>query len=135
VEKGTWTKSPPELVEVFEEVFPGPPAVARQMFGYPAGFVNGNMFMSLFQDRMVLRLPDEPRAALLAVEGAGAFEPMEGRPMKGYVTVPPSLIADPARLEPWVAKALAYGGSLPPKAPKATAKPKPKGTAKAKPKA
>ena len=132
MEKASWTKSPPELVATFEEVFPGPPAVARQMFGYPAGFVNGNMFMGLFQDKMVLRLPDAPRAELLA-EGATTFEPMSGRPMQEYVTVPPALLADPDALDPWVAKALAYGESLPPKAAKAKPKPRPKPEAKPKP--
>ncbi|MEA2534822.1 MAG: hypothetical protein QOJ93_2633 [Actinomycetota bacterium] len=125
MEKADWTKSPPELVEVFEAVFPGPPAVARQMFGYPAGFVNGNMFMGLHQHNMVLRLPDGPRAELLAMEGAATFEPMAGRPMKEYVVVPAMLLAAPEDLEPWVAKALAHGASLPAKAAKA-AKAKPK---------
>ena len=124
MEKADWTKSPPELVEVFEAVFPGPPAVARQMFGYPAGFVNGNMFMGLHQHNMVLRLPDGPRAELLAMEGAATFEPMAGRPMKEYVVVPATLLAAPEALEPWVTKALAHGASLPPKAVKAKAKPK-----------
>ena len=127
MEKADWTKSPPELVEVFEAVFPGPPAVARQMFGYPAGFVNGNMFMGLHQHNMVLRLPDGPRAELLAMEGAATFEPMAGRPMKEYVVVPATLLAAPEALEPWVARALAHGASLPAKAAKAKAKPKPKG--------
>jgi hypothetical protein len=27
---------------------PGPSAVQRKMFGYPAGFINGNTFMGLF---------------------------------------------------------------------------------------
>ncbi|MEA2590943.1 MAG: hypothetical protein QOD62_774 [Actinomycetota bacterium] len=127
MEKADWTKSPPELVEVFEAVFPGPPAVARQMFGYPAGFVNGNMFMGLHQHNMVLRLPDGPRAELLAMEGAATFEPMAGRPMKEYVVVPATLLAAPEALEAWVAKALAHGASLPAKAAKAAkAKAKPK---------
>jgi hypothetical protein len=124
VEKADWKKSPPELVEVFEAVFPGPPAVARQMFGYPAGFVNGNMFMGLHQHNMVLRLPDGPRAELLAMEGAATFEPMGGRPMKEYVVVPATLLASREALGPWVAKALDHGASLPPKAAKAKAKPK-----------
>jgi hypothetical protein len=124
VDKPTWIKSPPEMVAVFEDAFPGPPAVARQMFGYPAGFVNGNLFMSLFQGSLVLRLPDGRRAELLGMEGAATFEPMPGRPMKEYVVVPPSLAARPEVLEPWVAKALAYGGSLPPKVAKTKGQPK-----------
>ena len=101
----SWEQSPPDLVRRFEHVMPGPPAVARKMFGYPAGFVNGHMFMGLFQDRFIVRLPEPERRELLAVEGAEVFEPMEGRPMKEYVAVPGTWSA--AGLEPWVAKALA----------------------------
>jgi hypothetical protein len=61
---------------------------------------------------------------------------MAGRPMRDYVVMPGPLVADPAELEPWVAKALAYAAALPPKAPKPTAakgkpapKPKPTGAA------
>ena len=45
-----WKKSPPALIETFDAVLPGAPAERRLMFGYPAAFVNGNMFMSLFED-------------------------------------------------------------------------------------
>ncbi|MEA2500119.1 MAG: hypothetical protein QOH66_1299 [Actinomycetota bacterium] len=82
------------------------------------------MFMGLHQHNMVLRLPDGARAELLAMEGAATFEPMAGRPMKEYVVVPATLLASPEDLEPWVARALEYGGSLPPKKAKAKAKPK-----------
>ena len=101
------------------------------MFGYPAGFVDGNVFMGLHQDHMVLRLPPEPRRELLAMEGAAAFEPMPGRPMAEYVAVPPSLLAHPPSLERWVHAALEYGASLSPKAPRA----KPKPSAEPKPRA
>jgi len=116
-------KSPPALVAKFDKLAPGPPVQKRQMFGYPACFVNGNLFMSLFADRMVLRLPDADREALLKVKGAEQFEPMPGRPMKEYVMVPPALVSSPKKLEPWIAKSLAYGASLKPKAKKAKAKP------------
>jgi hypothetical protein len=53
------------------------------------------------------------------MEGAHVFEPMPGRPMNGYIAVPPSMLATPEVLEDWVAIALAHGASLPPKAPKA----------------
>ena len=126
----SWSKSPQELVEVFEAVMPGPPAVARKMFGYPAGFVNGHMFMGLHEHRFVVRLPEADRAELLRMEGAETFEPMAGRRMREYVVVPASLVAESARLEPWVAKALAHAAALPPKAPKA-----PKASKARKPKA
>jgi hypothetical protein len=31
------------------------------MFGYPAAFVNSNMFMGLFQESMLIRLPEKCR--------------------------------------------------------------------------
>src|SRR5579871_2619549 len=111
-----WRMPSEELVKTFESVVPGPPAVARKMFGFPAALVNGNMFMGLHQEDMVLRLPEESRAELLKTSGARIFEPMPGRPMREYVVVPPSLLADRKKLAPWVAKALEYGATLKPKA-------------------
>ncbi|MGH2704508.1 MAG: TfoX/Sxy family protein [Actinomycetota bacterium] len=111
---GGWAKSPEKLVDLFEEVVPGPPARTRKMFGYPAAFVNGNMFMGLHEHRFVLRLPDEERARLLD-EGATPFEPMPGRRMRGYVVVPESLLSARAELEQWIARALQHAASLPPK--------------------
>jgi TfoX/Sxy family transcriptional regulator of competence genes len=110
-----WHKSPPELVEIFDAVAPGPPAVRRSMFGYPAAFVNGNMFMGLHQSNMVLRLGEESRQEFLNLPGAHTFEPMAGRPMREYVVVSPSLLGDHDRLKPWVKRALEYGASLKPK--------------------
>ena len=56
-----WQTSSQGLVDLFDSVMPGPPAMQRKMFGYAAGFVNGNMFMGLFQESMILRLPTGPR--------------------------------------------------------------------------
>ena len=116
-----WKKSSAALVETFDAVVPGAPAERRQMFGYPAAFVNGNLFMSLFEEHLVLRLDEGPRQALLASGGA-PFEPMKGRPMKEYVIAPAKLVGDRAALRKWADKAFAYGQSLPSKAKKNAAK-------------
>ena len=108
-------KSPQELIDLFASVLPGPPATGRKMFGYPAGFVNGNMFMGLFQNEMILRLPEDARQELVKRLGGKPFEPMPGRPMREYVSLPQSLMKDRKDLLAWVAKALAYGSSLKPK--------------------
>jgi len=108
-------KSPDALVAVFDGVMPGPPATKRKMFGFPAGFVNGNMFMGLFEDNMILRLPAESREELMQLYGARTFAPMAGRVMKEYIALPESILGDRQRLNSWVAKALVYGESLPPK--------------------
>ena len=85
------------------------------MFGYPAAFVRGHMFAGLFQDSMILRLSAEDRADCSGRLGAQPFEPMPGRPMREYLTVPPAMLESPAELERWVGKAFAYAGSLPAK--------------------
>ena len=109
-------KSPPALVERFAAVLEGYPDVRqRQMFGYPAAFIGGNMVTSLFHDHWVIRLPDADRMELLAIDGSGPFAPMPGREMKGYAIVPPSIVADDAAIDGWLARAFAHGRSLPPK--------------------
>ncbi len=105
-----WKKSPPELIAAFEKAVPKDARVAkRPMFGYPALFVNGNMFAGTYQDRVVVRLPEDQRT------GHRPFEPMPGRPMREYVVVPADVVAKPASLRAWLARGLAYAATLPPK--------------------
>ena len=57
-----WKAASAEWVRVFEETSSGlPGAERRKMFGYPAAFVNGNMFAGLHESGLVLRLPDADR--------------------------------------------------------------------------
>jgi len=110
-----WEKSPPELVEAFGAVVARfPDATRRQMFGYPAAFVGGNLATSLFADRWVVRL-SEAEAEAARAEGAGSFEPVPGRPMKAYVLVPRPDVGDDAAIRRWVERGLAQAGSMPPK--------------------
>ena len=115
-------KSPPQLVAMFESVVPyRPGVVSKPMFGYPACFVNGHMFMGLHQEDMIVRLSEEDRNDALAINGSRVFEPMAGRPMKEYVALAPQLLEDRDAVRAWVARAVAYGTALPGKAPKKTA--------------
>lgn len=112
----TFAKSPPELVARFEALaarFPG--AERRQMFGYPALFVGGNLATGLFADRWMIRLPDGALAELAAMPGGGPFEPMPGRAMKGYATLPDDVVAEEARLEAWVRRSIEHAATLPAK--------------------
>jgi TfoX-like protein len=127
-----WQKSPQELVDLFASVMPGPPAVRRKMFGYPAGFVNGNMLMGLFQESMILRLPTGLREEFLKIRNSKLFEPMAGRPMREYLAVPQSVMRDTKELNARVARAFAYGTSLKPKSPGGKAKKSPSQLKKAK---
>lgn len=108
-----WRKAPAALVTTFQAALPkGGAAEARQMFGYPAAFVNGNMATGLHQEDLIVRLPETRRAVLLAKPNARIFEPMPGRAMWEYVVVPPAIVAKPSELRGWIREAVAYAGSL-----------------------
>ena len=115
----SFTKAPDDLVRIFENAMKDfPMAAQRKMFGYPAAFVNGNMFAGLFQERMFLRLSDEDRAAIRKEYGTPLFEPMPGRPMRGYVEMPRYVLNSPKLLKTWMAKGMEYCKTLPPKGKK-----------------
>ena len=110
-----WEKSPDELAQRFGRVLDRfPDAERRKMFGYPAAFVGGNMVTGLHQRDWVVRLPEDQQDAARA-EGATAFEPMPGRPMKNFVALPATTLADEEALARWVERAVGHGKTLPPK--------------------
>ena len=109
-------KSSPELVARFDAAATRfPEAERRKMFGYPALFVGGNLVTGLFAQTWMIRLPDDDRAELLELPGAAPFEPMTGRPMKGYATLPDDVVADDEALDGWLRRAIAFGLTLPAK--------------------
>ncbi len=113
-----FTPSPDALVEQFIGAIGAfPEAELRKMIGYPAAFVNGQMFASLFGDNMILRLSSQDRA-LISKKGARPFEPVSGRVMREYMTVPDSMLKSSRQLNAWLGKSIDYARSLPPKSPR-----------------
>lgn len=106
----------PELVARFSTILDRfPQAQRRKMFGFPAAFVGGNLATGLYGDGWMVRLgPVESQRVIQAGEGA-QFEPMAGRPMRGYVLLPVATMWDDGAIVDWVGRALAYAGALPPK--------------------
>ncbi|HNM78130.1 MAG TPA: TfoX/Sxy family protein [Tepidiformaceae bacterium] len=101
--------------EMFEAVAPGgPEGEERKMFGYPACFVHGNMFMGLHESGFVFKLPPDAREAALAA-GALPFAPLAGRVMKSFVVWDAATLPAEPELRRWVAAAYGYVASLPPK--------------------
>jgi TfoX/Sxy family transcriptional regulator of competence genes len=69
----------------------GGPVSAGQMFG-SRGLRTGRRFFAIWwHDRLVLKLPADRREALVAAGTAVPFEPMDGRPMNGWVVVDETL--------------------------------------------
>lgn len=119
-----WKKPSEEILRIFGRIMPAAAGVEkRKMFGYPCSFINGNMFMGVFQDAVFFRLSEADRQAFLLLEQASLFEPMPGRPMKEYTVIPAWLLEDDAQLEEWIARSLQYASGLPPKAKKKLKKP------------
>ena len=115
-----FTKAPKAMIATFDlALAPFPKAERRKMFGYPCAFANGNMFAGLFQDKMMLRLPDDERARFLKLKGARPFEPKPGRPMREYVEVPEAVLNSKTKLKAWLSKSYEYAVALPPKEKKA----------------
>jgi TfoX/Sxy family transcriptional regulator of competence genes len=111
-----------ETKELFASLVPDHPGVTeRPMFGQRSAFVNGNMFMGIFGQDLLLRLPEQDREAVVAAGGA-VFEPMAGRPMREYVVLPSAWLTRRATLNKWIARSLDHAEALPPK----TSKPKSK---------
>lgn len=114
-----WEKSPPWMIELFGACLPdGPGLERRRMFGYPAAFVNGNMFAGLFGEVAFARLPPGERAALEAEYGARSFEPMPGRQMHTYLVFPDEVLEDEALFARLLGQAYAFTAAMPPKVKK-----------------
>ena len=115
---GAWRKAPSELVERFGAAVAGIEGLeTRKMFGYPAGFIGGNMVTGLHQESWIVRLPEDERAERLRA-GWATFEPMAGRPMREYLALPAEIADDPDAAREWVERAATYVRTLPPKVPK-----------------
>jgi TfoX/Sxy family transcriptional regulator of competence genes len=112
-----WTKSPQSLIDLFDKsVPPGANISRRKMFGYPAAFANGNLFIGLHQNDFIMRLSEQDRARFSAEFGERTFEPMVGRPMREYVRLPEELLTDPRKRASWINLSLRYAETIAPKA-------------------
>ena len=113
-----WRKPDSRLVDRFHEAVAGIDGVeVRKMFGYPAAFIDGNMTAGVYQESVMVRLPDAERQERIAA-GWSLFEPMPGRPMREYVALPPEVAGDLVATRHWVELAAAHVRTLPAKVAK-----------------
>ena len=122
----------PAFVELFRSLLPKTGGEERPMFGCPSGFLGGNLFCGVFEDKLFVRLSPDDRTRLLMEEGAEPFDPMGGRPMREYVVVPRAWLEGDAdeELRTWMDKAAGYARTLPPKHRASTKRPPAKRAAK-----
>ena len=112
-------KSPAKLIDRFGMILERFPELEqRKMFGYPAAFVAaGHMVTGLHGASWIVRLGESDQAALHDAGGKD-FEPMPGRPMKGFLSLPTDIVDDDDSVAAWITRAQAHAASLPPKKPK-----------------
>jgi TfoX/Sxy family transcriptional regulator of competence genes len=109
-----WPKSSESTIQTFAEVLPAAPTIERRkMFGFPAAFVGGKLFASLHGNEFVVRLPEDARTSVLRLPGAHVLEVMAGRPMREYVVLPPSIVADQSTLREWIDRAFQHAAAMP----------------------
>src|SRR3954468_19379701 len=110
-----WVKVPPDPHPLFLAALPRDARVETlKMFGGVAAKVNGHIFAGLFGRSVMIALPEAERAAALALEGASPFNPMgDGRARSDKIMLPERLMAKPAELRRWIARAFEGAASLP----------------------
>jgi TfoX/Sxy family transcriptional regulator of competence genes len=112
-----WIKAPESLKKMLEDVMEGIDCEKRPMFGYPAYFINRNMFTGLFQDQLFVRLSAAQLAAWLKkYPSIRNLEPMPGRPMKDYFVLPRELYDSPRALREAINASVEHTRTLAPKA-------------------
>jgi len=111
-----WEPPSDRLVGRFDALLPrNALVVRRKMFGCPCAFVNGNMFAGVYQQSIVVRLPEDSRSALLHQGRAQPFT-VRGRTMREYVLVSEALRAAEGDLADWITQAFEFARGLAPKA-------------------
>jgi TfoX/Sxy family transcriptional regulator of competence genes len=115
-----WEKMSQETAEKLARLVKGFDCQKKPMFGHEVYWVNGNMFAGVFQSDIWIRLSRDDQADFFeAYEDAELFEPMAGRPMKDYVVLPGTVLADEESVQLWLGKAYGYTATLPVKKAKA----------------
>ncbi|MEX3006977.1 TfoX/Sxy family protein [Hoeflea sp. TYP-13] len=80
----------------------------RHFFSGAAAYAGGHIFMSLSPAGLALKLPVQDRTALFS-EGGAPLRYFPSAPVKkGYVVLPPALVADDAALNDWLLRSLKH---------------------------
>jgi hypothetical protein len=91
-----------------------PGVTEKRMFGGIAFLYEGNMAVGVTGDDLMVRVGPDAADTALARPGTRLFD-MTGRPMRGWVVVTGSAVAEDGALRAWIDEGRAYAASLPPK--------------------
>ncbi|MEV0903305.1 TfoX/Sxy family protein [Streptomyces hokutonensis] len=91
-----------------------PDITEKRMFGGIAFLRSGNMAVGVTGDDLMVRVGPDATDAALARPGTRIFD-MTGRPMRGWIVVAGSAVAEDDALGEWIDEGHAFAASLPPK--------------------
>lgn len=101
------------LADRLRPLLPG--LAEKNMFGGKGFMLNGNMAIgTTAKGALLVRIDPSRQAEALARPGAYEMH-MGPRPMTGFIAVDPETLADETALRGWIAYALTYAETLPPK--------------------
>jgi hypothetical protein len=86
----------------------------KKMFGGLAFLVNGNMACGVHKNELMVRVPPDRNAELLARPHTRPFD-LSGRPIAGWILVGPSGYRTDGSLAAWIELGMEFARSLPPK--------------------
>lgn len=98
----------------------------KSMFGGMCAYCGENVFASLSDVGLALKLAPSDQEELLAHQGAARLRyDAKAPPSKQYILLPPQLRKEPEELMPWMQRSLEFVRHLPRTKPKKTKEPKP----------
>ena len=100
--------------EIYEKFGSRKKVTARNMFGSKGLFINGNCFMALMKEAILLRLDEKGQNMAMKLKGSKYFDPRNtGKGMKNWITIP--FDAVDKKCEAIVEEAFRYVSALEPK--------------------
>jgi hypothetical protein len=84
----------------------------KRMFGGLAFLLGGNMCVGVLGDELMVRVGPRAHAEALAAPHAREMD-FTGRPMRGFVYVAAEGFESDVDLDGWIARGIAFAGSLP----------------------
>ena len=104
------------LAERVRELFAAEPDLTdKRMFGGLAFLLDGHMTVAVSGRGGLMARLDRDAAERLAAEGPAEPMEMRGRPMAGWLLVPPEALGSARQLRTWVERSIAFVRTLPPK--------------------
>lgn len=106
-------KTSRELIEFIDNAVTKFNCEKKKMFGAVAFFVNGNMFTGAHQDEIFLRLSEKDKEKIMKeFDEVLPFEPMPGKQMKEYISIPENIFSDPEIFNEWLGKSYNFASTI-----------------------